>query len=238
MSERQPYSRVYWSVMQDPKFDRVRGDMRAFGAWSLMLIVADMAYPSPAFVPPTVPKKALELLVEVGLVDLCDDPHLYRVHGLETERKARAASATRPHPKRDAVGSQDEDETRTRRGQAEPSRAARVESGDDDPRYLQAWWAIGRHSIPSVGQQSIIDSALRNWDVSGDERIARIFLEHPADPIGALKAELAAWRKDRADEARKAEAEAAASKRSSKPADAAALAAIEARYREKGWDAA
>ena len=111
-----PYSRVYWSVLEDPKFDTIRGDVRLFGSWALMLVVADMAWPVPAFVPPSVPKAAIEQLAQCGLIDLLPG-HLFRVHGLAAERErrshsARNAAAVRWHTERNAEPMLDEDETR------------------------------------------------------------------------------------------------------------------------------
>lgn len=105
MTDRAPYSRVYWSVLQDEKFDAIRSDMRHLGSWCLMLVIADMAHPAPAFVPPTVSRKSLEALTQAGLVDLLSG-FRYRIHGLDAERERRAASASRPGPKRDPVGTQ------------------------------------------------------------------------------------------------------------------------------------
>lgn len=89
MNERPPYSRIYWSVMDDAKFDGIREDCRVFGAWSLMLVVADMAWPSPAFVPPTVSRASLARLVEAELVDVLPG-YRYRIHGLDAERERRS----------------------------------------------------------------------------------------------------------------------------------------------------
>lgn len=90
MSDR-PYSRLYWSVMDDDKFDGIREDMRHFGTWSLLLMVADMAWPAPAFLPPA-PKASVTALVEAGLVDILSGGR-YRVHGLDAERGRRSESA-------------------------------------------------------------------------------------------------------------------------------------------------
>lgn len=111
MSDRRPYSRVYWSILDDgstsdggselDRFATIRGDMRHLGSWALMLVVADMAYPAPAFIPPTVPKASVAALSrpECGLVELIGGG-MYRIHGLRKERESRAAAASRPHPKR------------------------------------------------------------------------------------------------------------------------------------------
>lgn len=140
MSDRAPYSRIYWTVLDDPKFDEVRADMRHFGSWSLLLVVADMAYPVPAFIPPSVPKASLDKLADVGLIDLLP-ARMYRLRGLKTERERRAEAARRggkgdptapqPGPKREAVASLDEtrrDETKTSNaGVGSQERPARVD---------------------------------------------------------------------------------------------------------------
>lgn len=112
-----PYSRLYWSVMDDDKFDGIREDVRLFGSWSLLLVVADMAYPVPAYIPPTIPKSAVRRLVDCGLVDELPG-HRFRVHGLEAERakrthSARNAAASRWHSDGNAetMPSRDRDET-------------------------------------------------------------------------------------------------------------------------------
>lgn len=93
MSDRAPYSRVYWSIHDDPKFDGIRGDARLIGSWLLLLVAADMSYPSPAYLLPTVTRASVNRLVEAGLVDLLDG-HRYRVHGLDKERQKRSQSAS------------------------------------------------------------------------------------------------------------------------------------------------
>lgn len=105
MSER-PYSRVYWSVMDDEKFDGIREDVRHFGSWTMLLVVADMAHPAAAFIPAVVPKASLRALAACGLIDLMSGGR-YRVHGLASERgqrtdSARNAAAKRWHSDRNA----------------------------------------------------------------------------------------------------------------------------------------
>lgn len=87
-----PYSRLYWSVMNDAKFDGVREDLRLFGAWALLLIHAEMTYPSPAFRPPIVSVALIKRLTDHGLIDLLPDKR-YRIHGLASEREMRSHSA-------------------------------------------------------------------------------------------------------------------------------------------------
>jgi hypothetical protein len=110
VSERAPYSRVYWSVNSDPKFAGIYSDDAAFSLWVRLLLTADALWPAAAPLPRTARNKPLTKLVEAGLVDpLADD--MYRIHGLDAERGRRAAAAkrdpaaTQAGPKRDPVGS-------------------------------------------------------------------------------------------------------------------------------------
>jgi hypothetical protein len=129
VTDRAPYSRVYWSVMDDAKFDGIREDVRHLGAWCLLLIVADMAHPAPAFVPASVPKASFRALTECGLIDVLSGGR-FRVHGLESERAkrsetARNASASRWHTERNAKPMLDE----TRLDKTSNTRASAMNSG-------------------------------------------------------------------------------------------------------------
>jgi hypothetical protein len=217
VSDRAPYSRVYWSVMHDSKFDGIRNDCRLIGAWLLLLLQADAAWPHPAYIPPTVSRSSFRRLVETTLVDELPG-HLYRIHGLEGERQRRKESATRPQegPKRDPVGTQ----LVARGGAGGASSSALsfestggVPGGDDDPVWLVAWWQIGKRKPPTEGQQGVIDGFLRAYDKTGPQRLARLFLEHPSDPIGAAKEDLSSFRSQAKEAAAKAEAESAARRR-------------------------
>ncbi len=86
-----PYSRVYWSVMDDEKFDGIRENVRHLGSWTILLIVADMAYPASAILPAVVPKASVTALAGCGLIDLSSGGR-YRVHGLASERDMRSQS--------------------------------------------------------------------------------------------------------------------------------------------------
>jgi hypothetical protein len=77
--------------MDDPKFDGIRDDVRHLGTWTLLLIVADMAWPAPAFLPP-VPKASVVALEAAGIVDLLAG-HRFRIHGLDAERGRRSDAA-------------------------------------------------------------------------------------------------------------------------------------------------
>lgn len=92
MPTERPYSRVYWEILDDPKFETILPDVGHMGAWLKLLVSADMAHPSPAYLPP-VPKRSLQALTAVGLVDLLSGGR-YRLRGLAAERSRRTAAAS------------------------------------------------------------------------------------------------------------------------------------------------
>lgn len=116
MSERAPYSRVYWSIIDDPKFVTVYDDDRHLATWLRLLLVADQSWPASAHLPAGCRRASVLELERVGLVDLSGNR--YRVHGLDGERGRRASAARRDPtgtqlgPKPDPDGSLDKDETR------------------------------------------------------------------------------------------------------------------------------
>ncbi len=209
-----PYSRVYWSIMDDEKFDGIREDARLLGSWTLLLVVADMAHPAPAFLPPTVSRTSVARLVEAGLVDLLAG-HRYRVHGLDAERGRRSESARvgglasgrsrtveqplngrSQHPRTESnldETRRDKDETR------------RDNARDDSREDLEAFLLITRRA-PTPRQRALLDGLLDRHDQTGPKWAADIMLRHPDDPIGALIAADKAYRDERIAEAQAAEA--------------------------------
>lgn len=142
MSERAPYSRVYWEVMEDAKFDGIREDLRLLGAWTLLLIVADMAWPAPAFVPRTVSKTALQRLIKAELVDTLSGER-YRIRGLDSERERRR-DAARSGPRRDPNGTQTGPVREPDGSQAE-TKPSRVQDEDEPTRAgdpAVAYWEL------------------------------------------------------------------------------------------------
>lgn len=166
MSERAPYSRVYWSILDDPKFLGVRSKPIHLGSWLLLLVVADMAHPAPAFVPPTITKPSLRVLTDCGLIDLLPDG-MFRVHGLDAERGKRSesgrnASASRWHSERKANGMLDEtrlDKTSNTRASANGTKPSSV---DRDP-LLRAY----RDAILEVNGPGM-DEPPAGWKVRPD----------------------------------------------------------------------
>jgi hypothetical protein len=200
MSDRAPYSRVYWEVQSDPKFDGIREDMRLMGSWLTLLLVADQAWPAPAYPPPIVPKAALRALVEAGLVDMLTGGR-FRVRGLEAERtkrsdKASNAAAVRWQSERIADGMPRRDETsidETRR-----------DEHDDGRADLEAFLLVTRRA-PTPRQRKLLDSLLDRHDLTGPQWAADIILRNPNDPIGAVIEADKAWRAERIAEAQAAE---------------------------------
>lgn len=86
-----PYVRVYYRIMEDPKFANVYDDKAALGTWLTLLIHADALYPSAARLPHGVRRANVEKLVKAGLIEL--EGNRFRVHGLEAERGKRAETA-------------------------------------------------------------------------------------------------------------------------------------------------
>ncbi len=88
-----PYTRVYWRAIDDPKFVGIWDDDAALAAWLRLLVAADMAWPATASLYHGVKPKALAALVKAGLVDLVAG-HRYRIHGLDVERGKRSQQGT------------------------------------------------------------------------------------------------------------------------------------------------
>lgn len=98
MTERAAYSRVYWSIVDDPKFVSVYDSDANLAAWLRLLLIADQAHPASAHLPSNVRKSAVTELARVELIDLLPG-HRYRVHGLDAERERRRIAATSRPPK-------------------------------------------------------------------------------------------------------------------------------------------
>jgi hypothetical protein len=163
-----PYSRLYWSVMTDPKFDTIRDDCRLFGAWTLLLMYADMAYPAPAFIPPTVPKGAVARLVEAKLVEELPSRR-YRIKGLERERAKRSQSASdaaakRWHSDRNATASD-----ARMPSQVEAEAKTSTSTGRDARDPADAYWSLtGRY--PAGKTLAWIDDLLSKYGAEASIR--------------------------------------------------------------------
>lgn len=85
-----PFVRVYYEIIDDPKFATVYGDDRKLATWLRLLIAADAMHPAPAPVARSVHEPTFRHLVQVGLIEPVGADH-FRVHGLRSERDNRYA---------------------------------------------------------------------------------------------------------------------------------------------------
>jgi hypothetical protein len=82
----EPYSRIYWSATEDPRFDKVWSNDAALALWVRMLIEADASYP----LKPQMPRasRSLTVLLDAGLIEAHGSR--YTVRGLAKERTRRS----------------------------------------------------------------------------------------------------------------------------------------------------
>lgn len=92
MSERAPYSRVYWSVRYDERLVSIYCDDHHFAAWMRLLLDADMAWPAPASLPAGLRRQSRDALVREGVIELLPGG-MFRFHGLDAEREHRRNAA-------------------------------------------------------------------------------------------------------------------------------------------------
>src|SRR5690348_15515478 len=59
MTERAAYSRVYWSIVDDPKFESVYDSDSNLAAWLRLLLIADQAHPASAHLPSNVRRSSV-----------------------------------------------------------------------------------------------------------------------------------------------------------------------------------
>lgn len=208
MSERAAYSRVYWSIIDDPRFVSVYDDDRHLATWLRLLLIADQAHPSSPHLPTGCRKASVAALVEAGLIVL-GTGYRYRVHGLDAERERRRVAATSRGPsgdrtvsKRGPNGIQTQGLRRDETRQDETKRAG--EEVDDGRADLEAFLLVTRRA-PTPKQRRLLDELLTHHDVDGPYWAATIMLNHPDDPIGAVIEADKQWREQRIAEARSQE---------------------------------
>jgi hypothetical protein len=160
MSDRAPYSRVYWTVRSDPRLVDIYANDHHWATWNRLLLAADMAWPAPADLPATANRSSLRALVAAGVIEILPGG-LFAFHGLDTERgRRRAAAASYTGPRRDPSGS----ETGPRRDpagtQTPPSRRALDETRRDEPSIARPRARVvgdpkngGAHRPPSTVDQ-------------------------------------------------------------------------------------
>lgn len=82
------YSRIYHTVVDDPKFADVFDDDRRWAAYTRLLMAAESAYPSPAALPRWLADDVLEHLAGVRIIEVVRGS-AYRIVGLKAEREGR-----------------------------------------------------------------------------------------------------------------------------------------------------
>ena len=112
MSNRAPYSRVYWSIIDDERFADVYDSDALLGLWLRLLLIADQAWPASALLPSGLRRKNVQILRKAGLLE-AEGGRKFRVHGLDAERERRSLAATSRGP----------NGTQTGRSLAEPRQA-------------------------------------------------------------------------------------------------------------------
>lgn len=96
--DRAPYSRVYWTIRNDPRLLGIYPNDAHLATWMRLLLAADMSWPAPADIPSNVSRKSLDALESAGVIELVAGG-MFTFHGLDAERgrrrEAAAASARR-----------------------------------------------------------------------------------------------------------------------------------------------
>jgi len=90
-----PYSRIYWSIVDHPRFEKVYNDDYALALWVRLLVLADSMWPASAPIPALprsrgTPNRALTVLIECGLVVPSEDRRRYTIRGMNAERERRS----------------------------------------------------------------------------------------------------------------------------------------------------
>jgi len=104
-AQRDPYVRVYYSIVDDERFENVYKDDRALATWLRLLISADASWPASAPIPRWCKTVSLQKLVSSGLVELATDH--YRIHGLDRERDGKRQQAAAAGRSRARMGQRD-----------------------------------------------------------------------------------------------------------------------------------
>ncbi|MDP2622297.1 MAG: hypothetical protein Q8Q29_00665 [Actinomycetota bacterium] len=177
--------------MDDEKFDGIREDPRHFGSWCLLLIVADMAWPAPAFPPPTVSKASMKVLIEAELVDSLSGGR-FRIRGLDAERGRRRDAArvgNKPGPNATQTGpGRDPDGRQTGPGRL-LARGSLDETSLDETKTSRDEHNIAREGLPNLDQGAI--RALehrtgRTWGQAGEKQLTeydRLIEDHGIEKV-------------------------------------------------------
>lgn len=87
-----PFSRHYWDLVDDERFDEIYPDDHHYATWSRLLMLADQAWPASGHLPATARKASVTKLAAKGLIELLSGGR-FRVTGLDKGRAERAEHA-------------------------------------------------------------------------------------------------------------------------------------------------
>lgn len=180
MSSERPYSRHYHELVDDPKFADIYADDHHYATWSRLLMIADQAWPSSAFLPATARKASVSKLEAVGLIDLMPGGR-FRMRGMQKEREQRsdlarnAANAKWGNAIRTASGTANRNAERT--AETMPSKdetrkdetsIAREGLPNLTPAVATAWEAASGRTVLASGNFALeyVDDACRRHDTS------------------------------------------------------------------------
>lgn len=205
VSERAPYSRIYWSVRNDPRLVGIYSDDHHWATWARLLLAADMSWPAPADLPAYAKPASVKALQAAGIIELLPGG-LFTFHGLDTERgrraeAARVSSAHRSPPERGPNGTQSGPERLPSRDETSKDEQSMTREVPDGRKDLEAWMLVRGFHPPSPRQRAFLDGYVQTFDLTGPARAERLILANPDDPIAALKKDLDAFRAERRDAA-------------------------------------
>lgn len=207
-----PYSRVYWTIPDDPKFVGVYDDDRALACWLRLLLVADQAWPSSAHLPRSARSGTVSKLEQCGLIDLLPGDR-FRIHGLDAERQRRADHAQRASRARWNAPSIPASNPKTILDETRRDET----SLDEDEEYVVAYFnATGR--APSALQRQKL------WELYDRHSIGWLVDNLVGDdPLGHAFDADTAWRRAEADRVKAEEAAHRREKERQRKRDHAAL---------------
>ena len=162
-----PYVRVYYRIIDDPKFESVYDDDAALATWLRLLLAADAMYPAPATIPRSVKALVLKKLAKAELIDLLPGDR-YRVHGLGSERERRTEQAKRAAKKRWASTDEPADASDDAMPEQSASNAdASGESMHSNPLRSEQLQSAPRLSTGEEMDESMKDGADAYYSVTG-----------------------------------------------------------------------
>lgn len=91
-NDRDPYSRHYWKLVDDQKFEEIFDDDHHYATWGRLLMIADQAWPASAHLPASARKSSVAKLAEVKLIEILPGGR-FRMVGTQAEREKRSQQA-------------------------------------------------------------------------------------------------------------------------------------------------